>query len=161
MKTDEIDTVLNNLCEEVKSLKQLCELQKAELEKLGSQVKAFDGKLLEMKATPLRTDLSSVEDKINIGIKRLQTALENYPKKIIREFHLHFFPKINIMDYYKTYSKLVLYLTILAITAGFVGVSMKWIEGYNERQQLIQLHSFELKQKPVQPIEKTKKRMNK
>jgi len=161
MKEESIETVLNEVCEEVRSLKQLCEAQNTQLEKFGNQVNVFDEKLSEMKAIPLSTDLSSVEEKINTGIKRLQIVLENYPKKINREFHLHLFPKMNIMDYYKTYSKLILYLTLLAIIAGLFGIGTKWIEGYNERQQLIQIHSFESNSNPVQPIEKTKKRINK
>jgi len=161
MKPDSIETVLNGVCEEVKSLKQLVELQKVELEKLGNQVRSFDGKLLEMKATPLHTDLSSIEEQVNVGIKRLHSALENYPKKITREFHFHFFPKINIKEYYQTYSKLVLYLSLLLLIAGLTTIAQKGIEGYNDRQYLIQTHAVESPQSSITPSEKIKMKMKK
>ena len=61
------------------------------------------------------------------------------------------------MDYYKTYSKLILYLILLAMIAGFVGIGTKWIEGYNERQYLIQSRSLETQQTSVTPLEKAEK----
>ena len=161
MNSESIETVLTEVCEEIKSLKQLAEKQKAELENLSSDIKTFDGRLSEMRVTALPTNFTPIEGKLNDWFIKTQFILESYPKKIHREFHFHFFPKINIMEYYRTYSKLVLYFSLLLSIAGLFTIGQRWIEGYNERQQLIQIHSFESNQKPVQSIEKTMKRKNK
>ena len=60
------------------------------------------------------------------------------PRAIKREWHFHFFPKLNIKEYYQTYSRLLLYGTIFLLGAGLVNIGWDWIKGYNQRQDYLE-----------------------
>jgi hypothetical protein len=143
MKPEEINQVLMEIFDELKTLKEQEEKRSKTLEDLSQVVKSFDEKLSTMKVTALPTDLTPVEQQLAKGINNLQAILESRPKNIIRYFNFHFFPKLNIKEYYRTYSKLVLYLTIIVLVAGLVNIGVEWIQGYNRRHELPSYHGIE------------------
>jgi len=66
------------------------------------------------------------------------------PKNTVREFSFHLFPKLNIMEYYRTYSRLLLVLSLFLVVAGLVSIGVKWIEGNNQREkQLPKVNNIE------------------
>ncbi|HSZ86762.1 MAG TPA: hypothetical protein VK787_12085 [Puia sp.] len=108
-------------------------------------IKSFEEELATMKITALPTDLSPVTQTIENGIEEIKKILSAQPKSIIREFHFHLFPKINIKEYYQTYSKLILFIIIFALALALINFGDKWIEAYNQRQE--ELQQFQLNEK--------------
>jgi hypothetical protein len=108
------------------------------LEEIRQKIKSFEERLAAMKATSLPTDLSPITQTIDKGIEEIKAVLSVQPKSIVREFHFHIFPKINIKEYYQTYSKLFLIFTIFALALALINFSDKWIEGYNRREEVRQ-----------------------
>jgi hypothetical protein len=135
MKPEAVEQVLMEVLEELKTLKEQKEKEGKLLVALCQTVKSFEEKLSSMKVTALPTDLSHIEQQLKKGIIELQTILAAKPKNIIRDFNFHLFPKLNIKEYYQTYSKLVFYLTIFLLAAGLVNIGVEWIQGYNRRQE--------------------------
>jgi hypothetical protein len=160
MKPEAIEQVLMEVLEELKTLKGQKEKEGKILEELCQTVKSFEEKLSTMKVTALPTDLSSVEQQLKKGIIGLQTIMEEKPKNITRDFNFHLFPKLNIKEYYQTYSKLVFYLTIFLLAAGLVNIGVEWIQGYNRRQEEVpRFHGIEYyKESAAQPEPKKVKR---
>jgi hypothetical protein len=135
LKPEAIEHVLMEVLEELKTLKGQKEKEGKILEELCQTVKSFEEKLSSMKVTALPTDLAPVEQELRKGINDLQSILAAKPKNITRDFTFHLFPKLNIKEYYQTYSKLIFYLTFFLFAAGLVNIGVEWIQGYNRRQE--------------------------
>ncbi|HEX4373835.1 MAG TPA: hypothetical protein VHZ50_11075 [Puia sp.] len=152
MKPEQAEILWKELFEILKILTDQKEIEAAKLEEIRQMIKSFEENLVAMKMTALPTDLSPVVQTINNGIEELKKIVLAQPKSVVREFHFHLFPKINIKEYYQTYGKLLLFITIFALALAFINFSDKWIEGYNQRQK--ELQQVQLKEKnKLSPLE--------
>ena len=134
MKQDESERIDNLVLRELESFKKQQEKDSKAIAKALQVVETFDEKMTGMRTVPLETDLRSVKELIEEQNLRTQAMIAAIPKAIKREYHFHFFPKLNIKEYYQTYSRLMLYAIILILAAGLVNTSWEWIRGYNQRQ---------------------------
>ena len=134
MKEEVIEPVLQEMLEEIKQLAEEVKRSKKTNEEAIELLKKCDNKLSEIKVNASEVNLSPVNKTIENGISRITNAIEAQPKIIRREFHFHFFPKINIKEYYQTYSRFVLFAILLLLAFGLVEFSFKWIDGYNQRK---------------------------
>ncbi len=135
MNEELIEPVLQEMLDDIKQLTEEVKSGKKTSEDAIDLLKNFDNKLSAIKVNAPEVNLSPVNKTIENGIFKITNAIEAQPKIIKREFHFHFFPKLNIMDYYRTYSRLVFWLTLFLLAGGLVDIGVEWIKGYNRRQQ--------------------------
>jgi hypothetical protein len=145
MKPEQAEILWKELFEILKILTDQKAIDTATQEKILQVVRSFDEKLTNMQVTALPTDLSPVDQTIYNGIEELKKIVSAQPKTIVREFHFHLFPKINIKEYYQTYSSLAFCLGIFLLEFGLTIFGVKWIDGYNQRQE--ELQQFQLNEK--------------
>src|SRR5580698_1682550 len=106
MKPEQTEILWKELFEILKKLTDQKEIDARKLEEIGQMIKSFEERSAAMEVTALPTDISPITHTIENGIEKIKTMLSAQPKSIVREFHFHLFPKINIKEYYQTYSKL-------------------------------------------------------
>jgi hypothetical protein len=138
MKQDESEEIDNLVLRELENFKKQKEKDGKAIAKVLQAVETFDEKMTSKKTVPLETDLSPVKELIKEQNLRIQAMIAAIPKVIKREYHFHFFPKINIKEYYQTYSRLLFYGTIFLFAAGLVNIGWEWIKGYNQRQDYLE-----------------------
>lgn len=129
-----IEPVLTEILEDIIELSRKVEGARKINEQVCELLSSFDKKLSDVKINAPAIDLGPVNEKIENGVLEIKTTLDAQPKTIKRDCNFHLFPKINIKEYYQTYSKLVLYGTIFLLAAGLVNIGWEWIDGYNKRQ---------------------------
>ena len=134
MNEEVIEPVLQEMLEEIKQLTEEVKSGKKTSEDAIDLLKNFDNKLSEIKVSAPEVNLSPVNKTIENGIFKITNAIEAQSKIIRREFHFHFFPKLNIKEYYQTYSRLVCWMILLILSFGLLNLSVEWIKGYNQRQ---------------------------
>lgn len=123
---------------ELENFKKQQEKDGKAIAKVLQAVETFDEKMTSKKTVPLETDLSPVKELIEEQNLRTQAMIAAIPKVIKREYHFHFFPKVNIKEYYQTYSRLLFYGIIFLLAAGLVNIGWEWIKGYNQRQDYLE-----------------------
>jgi hypothetical protein len=135
MKQDGSEEIEMAILQDLKMFKRQQEKDSKAIAQALEKIDTFYDKLASMKALPLETDLRPVKELIEEQNLRIQTMIAAIPKAVKREYHFHFFPKLNIKEYYQTYSRLMLYAIILILAAGLVNIGWEWIRGYNQRQE--------------------------
>ena len=155
MNTEVIEPVLQEMLEEIKQLTEEAKSGKKKSEDAIELLKNFDNKISDIKVNAPEVNLSSINKCIENGIFKITNAIEAQPKIIRREFHFHFFPKLNINEYYQTYSRLVFWLTLFLLAGGLVDIGVKWIEGYNQREE--NSHGYQQNIIRLNPVNELKK----
>src|SRR6185437_5453289 len=102
---------------------------------LNSRFAQFEEKLEKQKEITVSVDTKPILDIVKKAIEDIELTVAAQPKNTVREFSFHLFPKLNIMEYYRTYSRLLLVLSLFLVVAGLVSIGVKWIEGYNQREK--------------------------
>jgi hypothetical protein len=143
MQQDTLAKVLNEVCQDLENIKKQNQENVKHVKHVIERLDGIDNKFSSIKVEAEPVDLLPMEQLILKSIADITTNINAQPKPIVREFHFHFFPKMNIKEYYQTYSKLVLYLILLTLTFCFVDVCVEGIEGYNQRQEE-RLHVLQL-----------------
>jgi hypothetical protein len=134
MKQDGSEEIEMAILQDLKLFRKQQEKDSKTIGQALEKIDAFNEKLTSMKALPLETDLSPVKELIEEQNLRILAMIAAIPKAIKREYHFHFFPKLNIKEYYQTYNRLFLYGTIFLLATGLVNIGLEWIKGYNQRQ---------------------------
>ncbi len=134
MKQDGSEEIEMAILQDLKMFRKQQEKDSKTIAQALEKIDAFYEKLTSMKALPLETDLTPVKELIAEQHLKTEAMIAAIPRAIKREYHFHFFPKINIKEYYQTYSRLILCAIILILAAGLVNIGWEWIKGYNQRQ---------------------------
>src|SRR5580704_18227025 len=135
MQQDTLTNVLNEVCEDLEHIKKQNQENVNDVKHMIDRLDGIDKKFSAIKVESEPVDLSPMEQLILNSISDIITNINAQPKPIVKEYHFHLFPKMNIKEYYQTYSKLVLYLILLVLTFRFANICAEGIEGYNQRQE--------------------------
>jgi predicted nucleic acid-binding Zn-ribbon protein len=86
METEIMQTVLNEVLEELKELKQQVAKLMAVMADLNNKVDDFEIKLSNIKVSAPPTNLEPITSTVKEGIFRLRGVIEEQPKSIIRQY---------------------------------------------------------------------------
>lgn len=101
MENEVIQTVLTEVLEELKELKQQNAKLVAVVENLDNKIDDFELKLSNVKVTAPATDLKPIISSINEGVLRLENIIARQPKNVTRQYRILLFPKNEAREYYK------------------------------------------------------------
>jgi hypothetical protein len=132
METEIMQTVLNEVLEELKELHRQQANLTTVISDLNNKVDGFELKLTDIKVTAPPTNLEPVTSAIDGGILRLGVIIEQQPKSITRHFKFQLFPEYDAPEYYKmVFGRLLFWMMIFVIATYLFALGKQLVEGYN------------------------------
>ncbi len=120
METEVLQTVLTELLQEFKEVKQQqAETTKALLE-MKNKVAGFDQKLGDVKVVTPAVNVQPITAVIENGLDKIKSTIEAQPKSITKQFRVLLFPEYNAMAYYKVVLGRVLFWTLMFLIATYL-----------------------------------------
>src|SRR5437868_14304463 len=101
MDNEVIKTVLNEVLEEFKEVKQQQIQTLKTLLKMKANVVDFEEKLTRLNMTPPEINTQPITYEIAKGFDEVKDVIEAQPKSITRQLRIMFFPENNATEYYK------------------------------------------------------------
>ncbi len=99
MEEEVLQTVLTELLQELKEVRQQqAETAKAVIE-LKNKVGGFDQKLIDVKITTPAVNVQPIIAVIDNGLDKIKSTIEAQPKSIIKQFKVLLFPEYNAGEY--------------------------------------------------------------
>ena len=101
MEDEVLQTVLTEVLQELKEVKQ----QQAETAKalfdMKNKVGGFDQKLTDVKVVAPAINLQPIATAIDSGLDKIKSTIEAQPKSITKQFRVLLFPEYSTTQYYK------------------------------------------------------------
>jgi hypothetical protein len=129
METEMIQTVLTELVEELKELKQQDAKLMAVVSDLNNKVDDFELKLTNIKVTAPATDLKPITSTVHEQLLRIGGIIEEQPKSITRNFRILLFPEHGAREYYKlVFGRLLFWMMIFLIATYLFSLGKQFID---------------------------------
>ena len=122
MEEEVIKTVLNEVLQELKEVKQKHSEIINFANGLKKKVDGFEQKLTEIKFVPPAIDLSPVTSGIYKGLDKVNGAIEAQPKSVRKEFRILLFPEYNATENYKIVFGRLLFWMVVVLVATYLFV---------------------------------------
>ncbi|MCW3081704.1 hypothetical protein [Segetibacter sp.] len=120
METEIMHTVLTEVLEELKELKQQHSKLMAVVADLNNKVDDFELKLSNIQVSAPTTDLKPITSTVNEGILRLEGIIQAQPKSITRQYRLLLFPEHYASEYYRIVFGKLLFWMMVFLTATYL-----------------------------------------
>jgi hypothetical protein len=129
METEIMQTVLNEVLEELKELKQQVAKLMAVVADLTNEVDDFELKLSNIKVSAPPTNLEPITSTVKEGIFRLQGIIGEQPKSITRQYRILLFPEHDARDYYRiVFGRLFFWMMIFLVATYFFSLGKQFID---------------------------------
>jgi hypothetical protein len=129
METEMIQTVLTELVEELKELKQQDAKLMAVVSDLNNKVDEFELKLTNIKVVAPATDLEPITSAVHEQLFRIGGIIEEQPKNITREYKILLFPEHGAREYYKlVFGRLLFWMMIFLIATYLFSLGKQFID---------------------------------
>jgi hypothetical protein len=129
MEAEIIQTVLNEVLEELKELKQQVAKLMVVVADLTNKVDDFELKLSNIKVSAPPTNLEPITSTVKEGIFRLQGVIEEQPKSIIRQYRVLLFPEHDAREYYRiVFGRLLFWMMIFLIATYLFSLGKQLID---------------------------------
>jgi hypothetical protein len=116
METEILQTVLTEVLEELKELKQQVAKLMAVVSDLNNKVDDFELKLTNIKVTAPATDLEPITSVVHEQLFTIGGIIEEQPKSITRNFRILLFPEHDAREYYRiVFGRLLFWMMIFLI----------------------------------------------
>jgi hypothetical protein len=120
LETEILQTVLTELLQEFKEVKQQqVETAKALLE-MRNKVAGFEQKLTDVKIVTPSVNVQPLTIAIDNGLDKIKSTIEAQPKSITKQFRIMLFPEYGTMEYYKLVFGRVLFWMLMFLIATYL-----------------------------------------
>jgi hypothetical protein len=129
METEMIQTVLTELVEELKELKQQDAKVMVVVSDLNNKVDDFELKLTNIKVTAPATDLEPITSAVYRHLFRIGGIIEEQPKSITRQYRILLIPEHGAREYYRiVFGRLLFWMMIFLIATNLFSLGRQFIE---------------------------------
>jgi len=136
MEGEVIKTVLNEVLEEFKEVKQQQGETLKVLFEIKDKVASFEEKLTGLKIPPPEINTKQITFAIDAGLNKVKEAIDTQPKSITNQLRILLFPENNATEYYKiVFGRLFFWMMIFLIATYFFVLGKQLIEGNIEIKQ--------------------------
>jgi len=131
METEILQTVLTELLQEFKEVRQ----QQAEtanvLLEMKNKVAGFEQRLGDIKIVAPSVNVQPITSAIDDGLDKIKNTIEAQPKSITKQFRVLLFPEYRATEYYKLVFGRVLFWMLMFLIATYLYFLCKqFIRGY-------------------------------
>jgi hypothetical protein len=120
MEQEVLQTVLTELLQELKEVRQQqAETAKALLE-VKNKVGAFEQRLSEVKVAPPKVDTQFIAAAVDNGLSKIRSVIEAQPKSVTKEFRVLLFPQYNAGEYYRLVFGKALFWMLMFLIATYL-----------------------------------------
>ena len=136
MEEEVIKTVLNEVLEELREVKQQHAGILKVLFEMKDKIAVFEQKLTVLKIVAPEIDTQPIILTIKSGLNKVIDAIDMQPKSITRQLRILFFPENNATEYYKiVFGRLLFWMMIFLISTYLFVLGKQFIEGYIKIKQ--------------------------
>jgi hypothetical protein len=128
METEILQTVLTEVLEELKELKQQVTKLMAVVADLTNKVDDFELKLSNIKVSAPPTNLEPITSTLKEGIFRLQGIIGGQPKSITRNIRVLLFPEHDREYYRIVFGRLLFWMMIFLMSTYLFSVGKQFID---------------------------------
>lgn len=115
MEREKLEIVLEEVLEELRTVKDTMLEQKQQTWQLQEKINDFEKKLEERKPVTPPVNIISIQAAIETGISKIRQIVAEQPKSIIYERRFLLFPEHYSRDYYRVIFRLIMWLTVVCI----------------------------------------------
>ena len=141
MEKEKLEIVLEEVLEELRTVKDTVLEQKQQTWQLQEKINDFEKKLNESKPVVPLVNTRSIQSGIETGISKIRQIVAQQPKSVIYERRFLLFPEHNAREYYRIIFRLIMWLTVVCIGVYLFSLGKIALENYKE----IRLRQFESK----------------
>jgi hypothetical protein len=132
MEVEIMQTVLTEVLEELKELKQQLAKSMAVVLDLNNKVDDFELKLNKIKVTAPATNLEPITSAVNEGLLGLAPIVGEQPKSVTRQFRILLFPEQGAREYYRiVFGRVLFWITVLLVATYLFVLAKEFINGHN------------------------------
>ncbi len=129
METEIIQTVLTEVVEDLKELKQQNAKLVAVVSDLNYKVDNFELKINHIGVTAQVTNLEPITSAVNEGLFRIGRLIQDQPKSITRQFRILLFPEHGAREYYRiVFGRMLFWLMIFLIATYLFSLGKQFID---------------------------------
>lgn len=135
MEEEVLQTVLSEVLEELKEVKQ----QQGEAVKilvgLSDKVRAIEAEISVVKKGTSNRHLGFIVGAMNTVVDQIKRVVEAQPKSITRQFRILLFPEFGASEYYKIVGKIFIWLFALVVLTYVFVLGNNFISAYLKAKQ--------------------------
>lgn len=132
METEIMQTVLTEVLEELKEVKQQQEKAAKTLLNLTEKVDGFEQKLSGIKVTPPAVNMTSITTTILQELDKINNTIESQPKSITRQFRILLFPEYGAREYYGlVFGRLLMWIFFIFIATYLFMLGKEYIHTHS------------------------------
>ena len=130
METEIMQTVLNEVLEELKELKQQIAKLMTAATNLVNKVDDFEPNLNNIKVTAPATTIETITSALHEGVLRLARIIDDQPKSITRQYRILLFPESGAREYYRVvFGRLLFWMISFLVVTYIFSLGKRFIDG--------------------------------
>lgn len=120
MENEVIQTVLTEVLEELKEVRQQQVAMTKALLQVQENLAGFEAKLDATKIGAPTIDIRPIKSVVDAGIDKIKSTIEAQPKTIIKQYRILLFPEYNAGEYYKLVFGRVLFWMLMFLVVRYL-----------------------------------------
>ena len=142
METEIIHTVLREVLEELKEVKQKQEEASKSILRLREKLEKIEQRLPVPGPVSRATDSVTTTSRITKELAHIKALVEAKPKSVTREFRVLLFPEDNASEYYRiVFGRLIFWMMILVIATYLFALGKEYVVE-NARAKQLQVEAY-------------------
>ena len=133
MEKDKFEIVLEDILDELKSVNNGIREHKQQAIQLQEKFVAFEEKITQIKQPASAVaDLQPIKAAINEAVIKIQDALSQQSKPLVRQWRFLLFPEHYAKEYYKVIFRLIMWLTLASMGCFLFALGKQAVENAKE-----------------------------